>query len=431
LIKSPFAQLKRELATFSKQERLFVFFAMLCSCFISSEYAIIRPVSNAIFLSAHGAQAFPYVWLATVPFSLFLVALYNKYLPRWGCFRMFLSLAVLVMGINLLSSAFLKQVSWLPFAFYLWKEVYIMLMFQQLWSVIHSTISFEKAKYLYGFIFGVGALGAALGSILPGFFAVHMGSESLLIASFPLYLCLIVCYYLTLKQTKEGTQMRLDDEKRRTSFNAFFHGLKLIGSSRYLVFILLIVVLMQLCATLVDFQFNSFLEKTIQGKDLRTEYTARILGIVHMATISLQLFGSFLLIHFLGVRGSHLLIPLLLCINSVTFQFFPFFGVISFAYISVKSCDFSLFTIIKELLYIPLKPDEKFRAKAVIDVFAHRSSKAIASILILSCQALLGSNFLPVLNGGNIVLFSLWIILVLALFKDRSSIYGQDPGGAR
>jgi AAA family ATP:ADP antiporter len=245
-----------------------------------------------------------------------------------------------------------------------------------------------------------------------------MGSESLLIAALPIYLSLSCCYYFALKQTKEGVSMKLDDEKRRTSLNAFFHGLKMIGSSRYLTFILAIVVLMQLCSTLIDFQFNTILEKTILQKDLRTEYTGRIFGIVHATTISLQLFGSFLLIHFLGIKRSHLLIPFLLCLNSVAFQFFPVFGVISFAYLSIKSCDFSLFGIIKELLYIPLKPDEKFRAKAVIDVFAYRSSKAIASALILGLQALLGAAFLPILNWGSILLFILWIGIVITLLKE-------------
>jgi AAA family ATP:ADP antiporter len=212
--------------------------------------------------------------------------------------------------------------------------------------------------------------------------------------------------------------MKLSDEKQRTSLNAFSHGLKMIGASKYLTFILLIVVFMQLSSSLIDFQFNSILEKTIAEKDLRTQYTGRILGIVHAATISLQLFGSFLLIHFLGIRRSHLLIPSLLCLNSVAFQFFPLFGVISFAYISIKSCDFSLFSIIKEVLYIPLKPDEKFRAKAVIDVFAYRSSKAIASLLILGMQALLGPPFLSLLNWGSILLFIVWVGVVVALLRE-------------
>src|SRR5581483_5745451 len=409
LISTPLRIIRDELRSFSTQERFFILFAMLCSFFISSEYAVIRPVSNAVFLSAYGSGTFPYAWLAVVPLNLLVVALYNKYLPRWGCFKMFVVIASSVTAFNLFCSLFLKQFSWLPFFFYIWKEVYIMLMFQQLWSVIHLTISFGKAKYLYGFFFGVGALGATFGSVLPGFFAVKLGSESLLFATLPIYLLLGCCYYFALKHTDEGTGMRINDEGRRTSFNAFFHGLKMISASRYLTFILLIVVFMQSASTLLEFQFNSILEKTILFKDLRTEYTGRIFGIVHATTISLQLFGSFMLIHYLGIKRSHLALPLLLCLNSIVFQIFPFFGVISFVYISIKSCDFSLFGIIKEVLYIPLKPDEKLRDKAVIDVFAYRTSKAFVSVLILGLQTLLGAAFLPILNWANICLFALWI----------------------
>ena len=418
LIRAPLKAIKNELLSFSTGERLFILFAMLCGFFISCEYSVIRPVSNSVFLSAHGSGAFPYAWLAVVPLNLLVVALYNKYLPRWGCFKMFAVIATFVTVSNLFCALFLKQISWLPFFFYVWKEIYIMLMFQQLWSVIHSTISFGKAKYLYGFFFGVGALGSTFGSIIPGYFAVKLGSESLLIATLPIYALLSLCYYFALKQTKEGTGMKIDDEKRRSSMGAFYHGLKMIGASRYLTFILLIVVLMQISSTLLEFQFNSFLEKTIFLKDLRTEYTGKIFGIIHAATISLQLFGSFFLIHYLGIKRSHLIVPFLLCINSIVFQIFPFFGVISFAYISVKSCDFSLFGVIKEMLYIPLKPDEKFRAKSVIDVFAYRSSKALASLLIIALQAALGAAFLPILGWASVALFGVWIAIVAILFKD-------------
>lgn len=409
---------RNELSSFSTKERLFILFAMLCSFFISSEYAIVRPVSNSIFLTAYGSSAFPYAWLGIVPLNLLVVALYNKYLPRLGCFKMLVAIAVFVTTVNLFCCLFLNQISWLPFVFFLWKEVYIMLMFQQLWSVIHSAISFSKAKYLYGFFFGIGALGSSLGSLLPGFFAVKMGSETLLGFTLPIYLLLAGCFYLALKQTKEGIGMKLDDDKQRTSLNAFTHGLKLIGASRHLTFILLIVVLMQLSSTLIEFQFNTILEKTILEKDARTEFTGRLFGVVHGVTIALQVFGSFILIHYLGVKRSHIMIPFALCLNSIVYLVFPLFGVMSFAYVSIKSCDFSLFGIIKEVLYISLKPDEKFRAKSIIDVFAYRSSKAVGSLLILGLQVALGSAFLPILNWASIALFALWITIVFALFKE-------------
>lgn len=427
LIANQMSCLKAEFSSFGLQEKFFILFAMLCGCCINAEYAIIRPVSNAVFLTAYGSSAFPYAWLCVVPINLLVVALYNKYLPKLGCFKMFVSVVTLISIFNVFCALFMEKISWLPFAFYLWKEIYIMLMFQQLWSVIHSTISFGKAKYLYGIFFGVGALGAALGSLLPSYLAVQIGSESLLFSTIPIYGLLGICYYWALKQTPEGIGLKIDDAKKRTSMDAFMHGLKLIKNSKFLTFILLIVVLMQVSATLIDFQFNFILEKTIETKDLRTQYTGLIYGYVHWVTIGLQLFGSFLIIHYLGIKKSHLLIPILLCMNSIIFFFYPFFSIISFAFICIKSCDFSLFGIIKEMLYIPLKPDEKFRAKAVIDVFAYRSSKAFASLLILGLQATLGAAFLPVLNGSSMVLFVVWIGIVIALLKEPTPSTNPQP----
>ena len=40
------------------------------------------------------------------------------------------------------------------------------------------------------------------------------------------------------------------------------------------------------------------------------------------------------------------------------------------------------------MLYLPLKNEEKFKAKAIIDVFAYRSSKAVASLIIIALQVL-------------------------------------------
>lgn len=373
MIAKALATLKLEVASLTIKERFFILSAMLCGFLISSDYAIVRPVSNSVFITAYSTALFPYAWLATVPLNLLVVAWYNKYLPRLGCFKTYLSIAAVVMGINLFCALFLKQISWLPFFFYIWKEVYIMLMFQQLWSVIHSTIAFNRARYLYGILFGFGAIGSVAGSTIPGFFAVKVGSETLLFCNLVIYTLLTASFLMLLHFSTQGINHSIDEEQKRSSWNALKHGVGLIRQSKFLIFILFIVTFMQVSSTLIDFQFNHFLEKMVTLKDQRTEYTARIIGIVHLATLSLQFLGSFLLVHFLGFKRSHLLIPLVLCLNAVGFVLFPAFAMISLSYITVKCFDFSLFGVIKEMLYIPLKKDEKFRAKAIIDVFAYRS----------------------------------------------------------
>ena len=61
------------------------------------------------------------------------------------------------------------------------------------------------------------------------------------------------------------------------------------------------------------------------------------------------------------------------------------------------------------MLYVPLQPDEKYRAKAIIDVFAYRTSKAFASLLILSVTA-----FLPIqaLSWVSTFLSALWLFAI-------------------
>jgi AAA family ATP:ADP antiporter len=50
------------------------------------------------------------------------------------------------------------------------------------------------------------------------------------------------------------------------------------------------------------------------------------------------------------------------------------------AYGTFKTLDYSLFRAAKELLYVPLPFDARYRAKEVIDVLGNRVSKGMASL---------------------------------------------------
>jgi hypothetical protein len=118
------------------KEHLFTLTAMLCIFFISMDYAIVRPVSNALFITDYGVSFFPYAWLFSIPLNLFLVGLYNKYLPKLGCLKTYLSLAMAIMLINSICAIWMQKISFLSFFLYIWKDAYIMLIFQQIWSLM-------------------------------------------------------------------------------------------------------------------------------------------------------------------------------------------------------------------------------------------------------------------------------------------------------
>ena len=114
----------------------------------------------------------------------------------------------------------------------------------------------------------------------------------------------------------------------------------------------------------------------------------------------------------------------------LAFIFFPSFLMITSTFVFLKAVDFSLFGVIREMLYIPLKLDEKFRAKAIIDVFAYRTSKAVASCFIVCLQIVASLYLLPIISYLSLAIFLCWFFLVIRLFKgSQSEVYlrGSAP----
>jgi ATP/ADP translocase len=124
-----------------------------------------------------------------------------------------------------------------------------------------------------------------------------------------------------------------------------------------------------------------------------------------------------LLLQLMGMRKSHFFIPLILFAVAIGQWMVPSFAMAVIAYGFTKSIDYSLFGVLREMLFLPLKLDEKYRAKAVIDIFAHRTSKAFASFLLLGIQMLVGSLVFLWANYLLFIVFLSWLAVVAFLFK--------------
>lgn len=412
MIKKACEAFLKELRSYSIHEKLFLVFVMACSFCITAEFSVTRPVSNSVFIKHFSASFIPYAWLASMPINFVIVALYNHLLPKLGCFKTAFMTIIVTATVNIVGVFFLQSHKEFSFFHAVWKDTYILLMFQQLWSVIHSTIAKHRAKYLYGMIYGIGGLGSVLGSCIPGFLAHRVGSQNLLFFTVVIYAFFALFYKLAL-DVRQVMENRGELEPLAMKKEASSGGFKLILQSKTLQFILFIVILMQLSTTFVEFQFNLQLQKYLTHTDYRTEYLAKLFGLIHFFNIFLQFFGAYLLIKFLGLKKSHIFIPVIFMFNTIAFICFPVFQWITMSFSTIKACDYSIFTILKEMLYLPLKTEEKFKAKAVIDVFAFRSSKALGSFAIIVMQWLNFSFLNEVISFSLLLIFAMWIFLLL------------------
>ena len=334
---------------------------------------------------------------------------------------MLFTFALLVSGINALTGLFYSKLPELIFFQYIWKDVYILLMLKQLWSMIHSTIPFTRAKYLYGCIYGMGTVGAVTGSLVPSFFASYAGSEQILLLSLPVYLLLMFTYIKAYKRSgisDSNFEKDLSEDPRPKE------ALALIKRSPVLIAVLLLVIFMQISVGLIEYRFNVHLELNILDKDLRTEYWGRIVGIINIFSLAFQFIGAVLVVKTIGLRRSHFLVPTLLCLSVLSSLVYPAFAMISFSYIFLKAIDFSLFGVTREMLYAPLQLDAKYRAKAIIDVFAYRTSKAVVSVALLMMQALAGSYLLELTEYVSIFVLFAWLTTVVYLFR-RKEVFAE------
>jgi AAA family ATP:ADP antiporter len=406
--------IKNAFLNFSIKERLFLLSVTIGVFFISCDYAIIRPASTSIFLSQYSSKMFPYCWMLAIPVNLFIVYIYNKLLMKYGSLKTFFFFISSIILMHVSTSFFLKTFPSIIFIQFIFKDVYILLAFKQLWSLIHSTINTNKAKFLYGLMFGIGSLGSVFGGLISAIFATKIGSNNLFYLSFIFYLLIFFCY---MKAYKNSPVLNNDYHNNINLKPSFKDGFKLIKNSNFLLFILLIVIFMQISTAFLDYQFNFFLEKNIVDIDLRTEFTGKLTSAINGISFLFQFLGGFLLIHFFGLKKSHLLVPLLLIINAIMIFFYPSFIMATIAFVSIKTFDYSFFGIIREMLYIPLKRDEKYRAKAIIDVFAYRSSKAIASLFLIFIQNLTGLNIVLLISIISMTIYFIWVNVIRVMFK--------------
>jgi ATP/ADP translocase len=153
----------------------------------------------------------------------------------------------------------------------------------------------------------------------------------------------------------------------------------------------------------------------------------RLFGVVNFINIFLQFFGCAILLKILGLRKTHLLIPSILLIQVGLFLVHPTFALICMAFGTIKSFDYSIFGIVKEMLYIPLNVSQKFQAKAIIDVFAYRSSKALGSFLILTLTYFSPKNITSLITASVICIFLLWMGAVISMREYFANLDEENP----
>ena len=222
----------------------------------------------------------------------------------------------------------------------------------------------------------------------------------------------VIAGRLVAKNPPPSVETVKKDIPAKKKANPALEGARLVFSSPYLISIIGIVGLYEIVSTIMDFQFTATIEHYLDGPAIGRQFST-IFTITNWVSMLVQFFlTSFIMTRF-GLRTALMILPLAVLAGSFGFLALPILWVGSLLNTADNGFSYSINQSAKETLYVPTTREEKYKAKAFIDMFVQRFAKAIAvgvSLLITTIFADFSS--IRWLSLVTILLVVAWIFAV-------------------
>jgi AAA family ATP:ADP antiporter len=385
---------------------------------IITSYYVIKPVRNSLFIERLGADNLPYVYIATALFVGVIISFYSRFADRISRHRLVLGTFALLASNLLIFWWVLRSGTLLTSgAFYIWAKLYPLLLVSQFFLVANEMFTTPQAKRLFGFIGAGGILGGITGSTIAGAFATAVGSAQLLLVSVGL-LGLSAALLVAIDRVTEPVRPRPAVSTEPSAKGAWH----LLAESTHLRTIAYILGLTIVVSTIVDWQFNKAIELFVVGEDAKTAFFGRFFAILNVVSIGIQLFLTSFVLRVFGLGLALLLLPLGLITGSIGILLHPGLWSAAFAKGAEGSLRYSLDQSTRELLWLPVPSELKYRGKPLIDMVVYRGGTGVAGIIVLVATSLFsfGLQEMAILAS---LLTALWMGVTVSMRREfRASV---------
>jgi HEAT repeat protein/CRP-like cAMP-binding protein len=375
---APLVQLREGESTMAVLMFAFSFLAM-------TAYNIVQPIVRSRFITALGADNMPYVLLVSVFIIGALMQGYSRLgtlLPgRWVVPATQFGMVALLAGFWVLAGL---GNQWVEVAFYLFGQIYGVLLISQFWTLANLIYDARAAKRLFGFIGAGSSLGGITGGAITTLAVESVGNRNLMLVSAAvLAICAVVV--ITIVRRLEGIEFAGLEEAGKGKGVGGFEALRMLRESRHLQVIAIVIALTSVGAGLIDQQLNMATE-FFKGRGATDSMTS-VLGKVQVYTSTIgfviQLWLTTRIHRFLGVGFALLILPVSLSITGATILLNAALWAPMLARVADKSVRYTVDKTTREVLFLPLPAELKHKAKPFVDVTLDRVGRAASAFLLL------------------------------------------------
>ena len=273
-------------------------------------------------------------------------------------------------------------------SFYLFGDLFSTLMVATFFAFLNDSVTPDAAKRLYGPIGLGGVAGGAVGSLVVARFIGRLGLVDWLWVAFGVGVAILLVAFAAGRLVADApppapppreapARPSAGPPAPEPGGNPALEGAKLVVRSRYLLAIVAIVGIYEIVSTILDFQFTSTIAHYLEGPAIGAQF-ATVFAITNVVALLVQLFLTSLIMTRIGVGVALLVLPVIVLCGSAGFLALPILWMGSLLNTADNGFSYSINQSAKESLYVPTTRDEKYKAKAFIDMFVQRFAKALA-----------------------------------------------------
>jgi AAA family ATP:ADP antiporter len=437
---------------------------------ITATFYIIKPVKESFLIGDAAPRWWSYADLATALLIGFVVALNARLLDRlprrtyltasllffiaglfafWYVFGIYreghvASPVIDPSGMSFLIWAQLKiPDSWpVPvLVFSLWADVFIAMSVTQFWIAVNDVFNPHQAKRLVGLFVTGGLFGGIAGAAVAALMTLAriIEPEKLLLVC-PILLALAVVTVNVIYMEQRKIDASAGDERiASTSKVGALESFRTVSRDRYLRLLAAMLAAAMVAGALINYQFKTVVKFTYADSQARTSFIALFfLGILAVSA-AFHLFTTGRVLKSYGIRWAIVVAPALLLAVSATVFLIPVGAMLVWTCATRgvdKMFDNTLSQSVRELLYIPVAREVKYRAKIFIDMFVSKFATGSAAVLWLALTAVRNFDYRPdqplaiIRETGvlALVFLLLWLVLTRLVYGEYPAVLKQDLG---
>jgi len=349
---------------------------------LTALHNLLKPARNSLFLSTAGAENLPWAYIASAFVSAAATLAYGRWVARFSRGTQILgSLAFVAVTLVGFEVVLRDPGSWIAGAFYVWVNLFTLLLVSQFFLVGNALFDPRQAKRLFGFIGAGGLAGGIAGGASASAMVEPLGTSGLLWIGVAI---LIACSGLVSWVLRTGRFHAIEPERASVRLEeGLGGGIQALRRVPHLRMIAMLLFATVLVSTFVDWMFNDAVERVITTQEERTQFFGYAFALFNAVAFTLQVFLASFTLRTLGLAGSLVLLPMAMGAGVAGVVLVPGLWAATIA----KGADATLRNSIdqsaRELLYLPVPTVLKQRVKPFIDIVVTRGADGVAGALIL------------------------------------------------